>query len=64
MSQESRIVDLEVRVAYQDKLIAELDEVVREFSNRVERLESLVKDIQESANALPIGPPNDPPPHY
>jgi uncharacterized coiled-coil protein SlyX len=64
MSQESRIVDLEVRVAYQDKHIEELDEVIREFSTRVERLEAFVKDLRESANAAPIGPPNDPPPHY
>ena len=64
MSQEQRIVDLEVRAAFQDKLLTELDEVVREFSARVESLESLVKDLQASANAAPIGPANDPPPHY
>ena len=64
MSLEERIVDLEVRTAYQDKLIAELDEVLREFSTRVESLESLLKDLKDSANAAPIGPPDDPPPHY
>jgi uncharacterized coiled-coil protein SlyX len=45
MSLEERIVDLEVRVAYQDKLIEELDQVIREFSTRVENLESLLKDL-------------------
>ncbi|MCP3978543.1 MAG: SlyX family protein [bacterium] len=64
MSLEARIVDLEVRAAYQDKLVGELDEVVRELWTRVERLESLVKDLRQNANAAPIGPQNDPPPHY
>ncbi len=64
MSLEERIVDLEVRAAYQDRLIAELDEVIREFSARVERLETLLKDMKDSENAAPIGPANDPPPHY
>ena len=64
MSLEERIVDLEVRAAYQDKLVAELDEVIREFSARVEGLESQLKELKDSANAAPIGPPDDPPPHY
>jgi len=64
MSQEQRIVDLEVRAAFQDKLIADLDEVLREFARRVESLETQIKDLKDSSNAAPIGPPNDPPPHY
>ena len=64
MSLEKRIVDLESRAAFQDKLIADLDEVAREFATRVEQLERELKDLRESSNAAPIGPPNDPPPHY
>lgn len=64
MSQEQRIVDLEVRAAFQDKLISDLDEVVREFSKRVENLERQLKDLKDTGNAEPIGPPNEPPPHY
>jgi uncharacterized coiled-coil protein SlyX len=64
MSLESRLIDLEVRAAFQDKLIGDLEQVIREFSARVESLESLVKDLKESANAAPIGPADDPPPHY
>ena len=64
VSLEQRIVDLEVRGAYQDKLIADLDEVIREFSTRVESLEALLKELKERANDAPIGPPDDPPPHY
>jgi uncharacterized coiled-coil protein SlyX len=64
MSLEQRIVDLEIRAAYQDKLIGDLDDVLREFATRIENLESLLRDLRESANAAPIGPPDDPPPHY
>ena len=64
MSVEKRIVDLEFRTAYQDKLIADLDEVIREFSARVERLESMLNDLKDSENAHPSGPADDPPPHY
>jgi len=64
VSLEKRIVELEIRGTYQEKLIADLDEVLREFSARVESLESLVKELKESANDAPIGPPDDPPPHY
>ena len=64
MSSEKRIVDLEVRAAHQDRLIDELDQVLREFTARVEKLEALLEDLRESADAEPIGPADDPPPHY
>jgi len=51
-----RITDLEVRVAYQDRIIGALDEVVRGFTARVETLE---RELAE-----PVGPANEKPPHY
>jgi SlyX protein len=64
MSEASRIVDLEVRAAFQDRLIGELNDVVREFARRVERLERELKEIRESADAPDIGPADERPPHY
>ncbi len=64
MSLEQRILELEVRAAHQEKLIEELDGVVVEFTARVEHLQSLLKELMESTDAAPIGPANDPPPHY
>ena len=64
MSSEERIVDLEIRAAYQEKQIAQLDEVLCEFAARIEALERQVKDLKGSLNAAPIGPQDDPPPHY
>lgn len=64
MTLDERIVELEIRATYQDKLIAQLDEVVREFAARVETLELQVSELKASASEEPIGPQDDPPPHY
>ena len=61
------IVELEIRVAFQDKIISDLDEVVRAFAARVEQLERRIAALEErldSAGELPVGPHDDPPPHY
>ncbi len=65
VSESSRIQELEVRLSYQDHLLAELDGVVRGFALRVERLEREMRDLKESAGAsLDVGAGNDKPPHY
>ena len=59
-------VELEERIAYQDRLIADLDEVVRLFTVRVESLEREVARLRATVleAALPSGPAGEPPPHY
>jgi len=64
MSVDQQILDLEVRVAYQDKTIEQLDEVVRELAVRVERLEHQLGVLLINADGTPDGSPEDPPPHY
>jgi uncharacterized coiled-coil protein SlyX len=60
---DDRIVELEIRIAHQDRLIHALDEVVRAFATRVEELERLVNALRGAA--LPaVGPADEPPPHY
>ena len=63
---EDRIVELEVRLAYQDKIIADLDEVVRTFSERVVRLEREIELIKETVKSggPEVGPQDEKPPHY
>lgn len=59
------LLDLEVRVAYQDRTISALDEVVRTLFTRVEKLEQELADLRAAAaGGPPIGPANEPPPHY
>ena len=60
---EERIIELETRVAYQDKLLCDLDEVVQTFGKRLEKAEQKLRDLQNTqlehqAEAEP------PPPHY
>lgn len=64
MSDAQRIEALEVRIAYQNDLCKQLDEVVREFADRVERLEFQLEELKTSIHQDPIGPHHDPPPHY
>ena len=60
------VVELEVRVAYQEKIIEDLDEVVRDFARRVEALERKVEELQErlAEDPAPVGDQDERPPHY
>jgi uncharacterized coiled-coil protein SlyX len=59
------VTDLEIRIAYQDRTIATLDEVVQLLHKRVERLEQELVDLRSTVTtAAAIGPGNDAPPHY
>ena len=61
-----RITELEVKVAYQDRIIGALDEVVRGFTVRVETLERELAELRAGTNSPPalVGPANEKPPHY
>lgn len=65
MDAESR-TELEIKVAFQDKIIAELDALVRGFGKR---LDELVREVEQLKDAIrspegPVGPANERPPHY
>ena len=63
---DERIIELEVRLAYQDKIISDLDEVVRAFSERVVKLERELAVLKETVErGVPeVGPQDETPPHY
>jgi len=63
---EDRLVEREIRVAYQDKSIADLDVVAREFSERTQKLERELAELRATvqATAPDVGPHDDEPPHY
>jgi uncharacterized coiled-coil protein SlyX len=58
-----RWLDLEVKLAYQERLIRELDALVREFGDRLAKSE-LTELRQAMPSPVPLGPINEPPPHY
>ena len=61
-----RLEDLEVKVAYQDRLIDELNQEVMTFTAKVEALEAGLARLQEAAKAgnSDIDPSHQKPPHY
>jgi SlyX protein len=61
-----RLTDLEIKVAYQDKLIADLDALVRAFGTKLDELSRELKQLKEGVRSpeTPVGPANEPPPHY
>ena len=60
------LVDLEVKLAYQERLIRDLDALVREFATRLDAAERELEQLKASLRTgdVPVGPANDPPPHY
>ena len=63
---EARLLRLEEKVAYQDKLIAELNDVVvslrRETDALGARLQNAERTLRSELGARDM--PNEPPPHY
>lgn len=69
-----RVVDLEIRLAYQDRIIADLDSVVQLFAARVEALERALEAVRASMPAsdgasagtagVTLATTDDLPPHY
>lgn len=63
---DERIADLEIKVAYQDQTIAQLDALVRAFGTKLDELTREVAQLREALGSpeVMLGPPNEPPPHY
>ncbi len=63
---DDRVIDLEVKLAYQERLIRDLDALVRTFGDRLDRamreLDQLKKTV--ASPEAPIGPQSEHPPHY
>ena len=60
------VIDIEVKLAYQERLIRDLDALVREFADRLDTMQrelTAMKETQRSGE-LPQGAANEPPPHY
>jgi uncharacterized coiled-coil protein SlyX len=65
-SPAERIEDLEVKLAFQDKLIRELDALVRTFGDRLDLAERELSQLKSAIHSPEpvLGPANEPPPHY
>ncbi len=62
---EERIVELEIKLAYQDKMLRDLDEIVTAYAAK---LDTLVREVAELRlrfdQAQPDEITDEPPPHY
>ena len=59
---DDKIVDLEIRIAYQDRKVDELDTLVRSLVTRLEAAERELKELKQSVT--PVEHINERPPHY
>jgi uncharacterized coiled-coil protein SlyX len=59
------LIDLEIKLAYQERLIGELDVLVRAFATRLESTERELRELKAAiAPPSPVGPQHELPPHY
>ena len=62
---DDRWLDLEIKLAYQERLIRELDGLCRELADRVAQAERELRAVKAALPApVPVGPANERPPHY
>ncbi len=63
---DERLTDLEIKVAYQDKTIADLEALVRGFGVRLDLLTRELEQLKSAVKSpeVPLGPPTEKPPHY
>jgi SlyX protein len=64
----ARIEALEVRIAYQDRIIEDLNTSVteqwRQIDNLTKQIERMADRLRQLDDAPPSGEPEPPPPHY
>ena len=69
MNLEKQVADLELKVAYHERLNQDLSDQVYALHKEVEKLNLAIKSLKENFKQktdqnLDIGPANEPPPHY
>lgn len=67
MSDADRLAGLEARLAEQERVIADLNEMVVSQWRKIDALERRVSELREEfdeAGRLQAGGPEKPPPHY
>jgi uncharacterized coiled-coil protein SlyX len=59
-------IDIDVKLAYQERLIGDLDALVRVFAGRLDDMQRELNQLKQTvvSPATPLGGANEPPPHY
>ena len=67
---EERLTEIEIKLAYQEKIIKDLNDVICDQQKEIEKLgsicEKLIKIVKENGLTVPIidAPADEKPPHY
>lgn len=62
---DHRLDNLEIKIAYQDKAINDLNQVLYEQQREIHRLRAMVEDLLKDRDKRDTqGPANEKPPHY
>ena len=67
MSDEDRVIDIEIKLAHQENLVESLNQTIYEQGRRIDQLEAMVAKLAEHIRTLRDagqGPLNEKPPHY
>ena len=62
-----QILDLEIKLVYQERLIRELDAHVRELGDRLVKTERELEQLKQTVRnggEVPVGAQTEKPPHY
>lgn len=61
-----QLIDLEVKLAFQDRLIRELDTLVRELGTRLDTTQRELEQLKQAVRSpeVAMGPATEKPPHY
>lgn len=65
---EQRLIDLETKIAHQEHLLEELNEVIYQQQKTIDKLEATISSLAKRYQDLLVGGdeirPNEKPPHY
>lgn len=67
MSDENRIIDIEIKLSFQENQVDALNRTIYEQGRRIDQLEAMVAKLAEHVRTLRDagqGPLNERPPHY
>lgn len=71
MTIEDRLVDIETKIAFQEDAVEELNKVIYQQQQKLDRLESIceslvnhIRDLRETASENQAVAANEKPPHY